>query len=97
MSFDVLVFGNGFDGELISIDNCQDDLTIQPRSIIQLAGSASSTYQRMTTGKNLSFKMERHKSQIDGKTYLVAIANGCAVNDMDLKISWQCPRPVNAE
>lgn len=94
MSFDVLVFGNGFDGELISIDNCQDELTMQPSRILQLAGSSSLTYQRMTTGKSVSFKIEMYKSQIDGKTYLVATANKCASDDIDMKISWQCPRPV---
>lgn len=95
MSLDVIVFGNGFDGELFSIDNFQDELTIQPSSILQLAGSSSSTYQRMTTGKAASFKIEKHKSQIDGKTYLVATANKFAIDDIDLKISWQCPRPVS--
>ncbi|EKY1941888.1 hypothetical protein RA231_000257 [Cronobacter turicensis] len=93
MSFDVLVFGDGFDGELISIENFQNEIAIKPRSILQLSGSSSSTYQRMSTDKKLSFKLKKHKNDIDGKTYLVAIANGCAVNDIDLKISWQCPRP----
>ncbi|EOI5791933.1 hypothetical protein [Cronobacter malonaticus] len=94
MAYDILVFGRGFDGELVTVDCFHDELVLNQKEILQLSGSLSSISQRMNSKDNIVFKLNKHVSNIDGKTYLLGIEDEFSVEDVDLKISWQCPRPL---
>lgn len=95
MAYDIIVFGNSFDGEMVTVDKFQDELLLNPRKVIQLSGSRSSTYSRMSSNKDVTFKVVKYKSEIDGKFYLIALEDGFTPSDIGIKISWQNPSPVN--
>lgn len=95
MSNDVILFGHGFDGELVSTElKAGDALSIDRRTVWQLSGSTSTTHSRVNSVSNAMFYITFHKSGIDGKNYLVAIEDGFTPTNIDLKISWQNPSPV---
>lgn len=95
MSSDVILFGHGFDGELVSTEmKAGDTLSIDRRTVLQFSGSTSTTHSRVSSSANAMFSITLHKSGIDGKNYLVAIEDGFTPTDIDLKILWQNPSSV---
>lgn len=95
MSNDVVLFGHGFDGEMISTDVKDGGvLTLDKRTILQLSGSSSTSHSRFNSSRTVKFAVTSHRSSIDGKNYLIAIEEGFISTDIDLKISWQNPNPI---
>lgn len=95
MSNDVVLFGHGFDGELISTDVKDGGvLTLDKRTILQLSGSSSTSHSRLNSSRTVKFAVTSHKSSIDGKVYLIGLEDGVSPSQIDLKISWQSPKPV---
>ncbi|MEB5993187.1 hypothetical protein MXL79_08450 [Serratia ureilytica] len=95
MMMDFVVFGHGHDGSKREDDYNGEDVVEFFAPAAMGALSVGSTGFHGQPLRRFPFKVYEHKSLIDGKVYMLAIADGVKPEDVDLKIlkSMATPKP----
>lgn len=94
MSYDIILFGHCYDGEIMTTDNDPGDkINFSDNQSSRAFMSGDSIPSRVLKKTKNEFNVVKHKSLIDSKLYLIAVENGFEPSDIDMKISWQNIRP----
>lgn len=95
MDCDFILFGHGHEGALRNKEY-NGDATVSFMPAARVQGFRSGEVREIIAQPMgyAEFDVVRHRSEIDGNEYLLAVAHGVTPEEVDLKILGEQPRPA---
>ncbi|WP_112197775.1 hypothetical protein [Rahnella sp. NRRL B-41462] len=95
MDCDFILFGHGHEGALRNKEY-NGDATVSFMPAVRIQGFRPGEVHEIIAQQvgYAEFNVVRHRSEMDGNVYLLAVADGVTPEGVDLKILGEHPRPA---